>query len=106
MSIWHEQVERELTILLKDWLKHHGRTQADLRLSLQAQSTRMSSLLEVLKNEHRLGGIPRVAERLCAIETKWTTKQSSPQSIDEQQSLDPFGQLDLLVQEIRDDCEW
>ena len=104
MSGWSSQVEDELTLLLKDWLKQQGRTQADLRRSLQAVSTRMPALLEVLEREHRLGGIPRVAARLCEIEAEWVgTKNASSQS-DNQKDTDPFSQLDLLLQEIRDDC--
>ncbi|MED5468733.1 MAG: hypothetical protein VX542_00495, partial [Cyanobacteriota bacterium] len=67
MAGWSGQVEDELTLLLKDWLKQQGRTQADLRRSLQAVSTRMPALLEVLEREYHLGGIPRVAARLCEI---------------------------------------
>ena len=80
MSGWSGQVEDELTLLLKDWLKQQGRTQADLRRSLQAVSTRMPALLEVLQREHRLGGIPRVAARLCEIEAEWVGTNASSQS--------------------------
>ncbi|CAE20633.1 conserved hypothetical [Prochlorococcus marinus str. MIT 9313] len=103
MSGWSGQVEDELTLLLKDWLKQQGRTQADLRRSLQAVSTRMPALLEVLEREHRLGGIPRVAARLCEIEAEWVGTNALSQS-DNQKDADPFSQLDLLLQEIRDDC--
>ena len=50
------EFEQELTALLKDWLKQQGRTQADLRRSLRAVSTRMPALLEVLEREFRLNG--------------------------------------------------
>ncbi len=102
MKTWSEKIEEELTILLKDWLKQHGRTQADLRKSLGAISTRMPSLLEVLENEYNKGGMPRLAARLCSIEKEWTT--SKVESKLELKSQDPFGQLDLLLQAIRDDC--
>ena len=102
MSIWSEQVEEELAVLLKDWLKHQGRTQADLRRSLKALSTRMPALLEVLEREHRQGGMHFVAARLCAIEAEWAgTPGAASQNGN---NADPFGQLDLLLQEIRDDC--
>ncbi len=102
MSIWSQEIEEELAILLKDWLKQHGRTQADLRKSLGAVSSRMSSLLEVLKRDHLQGGLPRVAERLCAVENNWVQPESK--SNQEEKESDPFGQLDFLLQEIRKDC--
>lgn len=102
MSKWSSQIEEELTLLIKDWLKQQGRTQADLRRSLQAVSTRMPALLEVLEKEHRLGGMPQVAERLCEVEAKWAETNSSPS--ENATNADPFNQLDLLLQEIRDDC--
>ena len=55
MNPWSPDVEEELASVLKDWLKQQGRTQADLRRSLRATSTRMPALMEVLEREHRLG---------------------------------------------------
>ena len=49
MAKWSEQIENELTLLIKDWLKAQGRTQADLRKSLEAVSSRMASLVDELK---------------------------------------------------------
>ena len=49
MSGWTPEFEADLTLLLKDWLKQQGRTQADLRRNLRAVSTRMPALLEVLE---------------------------------------------------------
>jgi hypothetical protein len=109
MTRWSQELEDELAALLKDWLKQQGRTQSDLRRSLRATSTRMPALMEVLEREHVLGGMPRLAARLCAIEAEWAadpgaiahedSDASAPQS-----NADPFGQLDLLLREIRDDC--
>ena len=48
MTVWNTAMEDELVAVLKDWLKQQGRTQADLRRSLRASSTRMPALLEVL----------------------------------------------------------
>jgi hypothetical protein len=111
MTRWSKELEDDLAALLKDWLKQQGRTQSDLRRSLRATSTRMSALMEVLEREHVLGGMPRLAERLCAIEAEWATDPgTSPQkdggfdTVAAQSSGDPFGQLDLLLREIRDDC--
>ena len=108
MSNWSEQIEEELTLLLKEWLKAKGRTQADLKKSLQASSTRMPAILDVLKKEYSKGGPPNVAARLCKIEENWDNyEQPNPEeeitTLDS--SVDPFDQLDLLLEEIRDDCD-
>ena len=107
MSRWNTAMEEELVVVLKDWLKHQGRTQADLRRSLKATSTRMPALIEVLEREHRLGGLPKLATRLCAVEADWERNPSSGEGANdlssESNDADPFGQLDLLLQEIRDD---
>ena len=109
MAAWTPEFEAELSHLLKDWLKHQGRTQSDLRRSLRATSTRMPALMEVLERDHKLGGMPRVASRLCAIEAEWANGDSNGTvalTTGKVTNLDPdpFGQLDLLLREIRDDC--
>ena len=106
MNHWSPDVEEELALVLKDWLKQQGRTQADLRRSLRATSTRMPALMEVLKREHRLGGLPRLAAKLCNIEADWINNSpvhASASAGDLKTDTDPFGQLDLLLREIRDD---
>jgi len=90
--------------LLKDWLKHQGRTQADLRRNLRAVSTRMPALLEVLEREHKLRGLAGLADRLCSVEAEWHGQPLAETSAGAAAEDDPFGQLDLLLQEIRDDC--
>ena len=104
MSPWSEHIEEELTGLIKDWLKHKGLTQADLRNSLQAVSTRMPALIDVLKKEYSLGGITQLASRLCEIEQACSNKNTTNQK-EAEKSINPFGQLDMLLQEIRDDCD-
>ena len=109
MTRWSRDLEDDLSALLKDWLKQQGRTQSDLRRSLRATSTRMPALMEVLQREHVLGGMPRLAARLCAIEAEWAADPGHPDHADSdagssQSNADPFGQLDLLLREIRDDC--
>ena len=103
MSTWSKQVEEELAVIIKDWLKQQGKTQADLGRYLNAESTRMSTLLDVLKKEHLTGGFPRLAEVLCEIESEWSTPKKDNSA--ESSTNDPFSQLDLLLEKIRDDCE-
>ena len=103
MSRWSPEVELELTLLMKDWLKHQGRTQADLGKSLHTGSSRINALLEVLENEYQRGGMQKVAARLCAIEKEWS--QQTVSELINQENADPFGQLDLLLKEIKHDCD-
>ena len=101
MPTWSTDIENELTQLLKEWLKQQNRTQADLRRSLKAASTRMPALLEVLEHEHSQGGMPQVASRLCEIEAAWKEEENAAGPL--MNSADPFNQLDLLLNEIRHD---
>lgn len=107
MTAWSQELEDDLGALLKDWIKSQGRTQADLRRSLRASSTRMPAILEVLQRDYSMGGMPRLAARLCAIEAEWAVALPEDTSCDvisaASDAADPFGQLDLLLQEIRDD---
>ncbi len=80
MSSWSPEFEQELTPLLKDWLKHQGRTQADLRRSLRALSTRMPAILEVLEREFRLNGLSGLASKLCQVEREWQEEDGSTSS--------------------------
>ena len=104
MPGWTPEFETDLTLLLKDWLKQQGRTQADLRRSLRAVSTRMPALLEVLAREHRLYGLSGLATRLCQVEAEWHGEQTEGGREESPGGADPFGQLDMLLQEIREDC--
>jgi hypothetical protein len=88
-SLTSEQLE-DLQTFLKDWLRHSGRTQSDLRRALRAGSIRMPVLLEELNRLHAQQGLVGLAERLCGIEDEWARE-------------DPMGQLDLLLEEIRQD---
>ena len=97
----------ELQGFLKDWLRHSGRTQADLRRALRAESIRMPALLEQLQHLHGQQGLRGVAERLCAIEALWHSEEGAPLPPDGGSAeLDPLTQLDLdldaLLNEIRD----
>ena len=72
MPKWTQKLEEDLTLLIKDWLKHNGKTQVDLREHLKTNSSRMPALIESLRKEYSLGGIPKVAQKLCEIENDWS----------------------------------
>lgn len=99
-----DQLE-DLQSFLKDWLRHTGRTQADLRRALHASSIRMPVLLDVLQRTYGLLGLVGLAEQLCAIEDLWQSEDGALESdVDGLPGLEAsLGQLDLLLQEIRQD---
>ncbi|MFN6133785.1 MAG: hypothetical protein ACK46L_12940 [Synechococcaceae cyanobacterium] len=99
-----DQLE-DLQAFIKDWLRHTGRTQADLRRALRAASIRMPVLLEALQDIHQDQGLLGMVDRLCSIEAIWQDEdQGGDRSIEDLDGpLDSFGQLDLLLQEIRED---
>ena len=102
MKSWNKKVEDEISLLIKDWLKQQGKTQKDLKKILNASSDRMSTILEIIKHEYSLGGITKVASLLCSIEATWSEKKNY---IEENTIItDPFSQLDLLLEEIQEDC--
>ena len=103
MKNWSQQLQEELTLLIKDWLKNQSKTQADLATSLQCSSSRMPILLEVLKKDYRSGGIVQIAKRLCSIESDWNNPKADLQ--EKQASSDPFNQLDLLLEKLREDTK-
>jgi hypothetical protein len=94
----------DLQTFLKDWLRHTGRTQADLRRALQAGSIRMPVLLEVLQRTYSSDGLPGLADQLCRVEELWQNEDGMGGFDDDGPGLEAsLGQLDLLLQEIRQD---
>lgn len=94
----------DLQSFLKDWLRHTGRTQADLRRALQASSIRMPVLLEALQHTLSQEGLAGLAGQLCAIEERWLAEDGGDGGAALGVDLsDSLGQLDLLLQEIRQD---
>ena len=97
---WSKEIEEDLILLIKDWLKQTSRTQSELCQTLNLPSARMPTLIESLKKDFNSGGIPTIANRLCEVEELWEnggegkTKKSF--------ELNSSGQLDLL-DEICDD---
>lgn len=102
-SLTSEQHD-DLQAFIKDWLRHAGRTQADLRRALHASSIRMPVLMDVLARTYASQGLAGLAAQLCGIEDLWQGEDGWEGSEDAAPSLeDSLGQLDLLLQEIRMD---
>ncbi|MEB3322273.1 MAG: hypothetical protein VKI81_05570 [Synechococcaceae cyanobacterium] len=102
-----DQIE-ELQSFLREWLRHSGRTQSDLRRALRAPSIRMPVLIEELQRTYAREGLAGLAERLCGIEELWRGEDRS--SGEEPAEAGPafrqsLGQLDLLLEEIRGEQE-
>jgi hypothetical protein len=95
----------DLQSFLKDWLRHSGRSQSDLRRALRTASIRMPVLLEELLRIQASEGLAGLAEKLCSIEAVWLQEDQGehhvPDLAGEALELDPLGQLDLLLEEIR-----
>ena len=91
---WSKDIEEDLILLIKDWLKQTSRTQSELCQTLNLPSARMPTLIESLKKDFNSGGIPKIANRLCEVEELWTNtgKGKTKKSFE----LNSSGQLDLL----------
>ena len=91
---WSKDIEEDLVLLIKDWLRQTGRTQSELCQSLHLPSARMPTLIESLKKDFNSGGIPKVANRLCEVEELWTNRggEKTKNNFD----LNSSEQLDLL----------
>ena len=91
---WSKEIEEDLILLIKDWLRQTGRTQSELCQSLNLPSARIPTLIDFLKKDFMSGGIPKIANRLCEIEALWTNDEgsNSKKSIE----LNTSAQLDLL----------
>ena len=97
---WTTELEEDLILLIKDWLKQTGKTQSELCQSLNLPSSRMPTLIDFLKKDYISGGVPQIANRLCEIEALWTSTEDS--RIKKKPESKKSGQLDLL-DEIRED---
>lgn len=105
MAILTSEQRDDLQAFIKDWLRHTGRTQADLRRALQASSIRMPVLMELLEATVASQGLSGLAAQLCGIEDRWQHEDGWQESEEPAPSLeDSLGQLDLLLQEIRMDA--
>ena len=97
---WSKDIEEDLVLLIKDWLRQTGRTQSELCRSLNLPSARMPTLIESLKKDFNSGGIPKIANRLCEVEELWTNCGEGNTKTDF--NLSSSGQLDLLDEICKD----
>ena len=68
-----DQLE-QLESFLKDWLRHSGRTQSDLRRALRAGSIRHAgAAARAAARTVSQGGVTALADRLCTIEAQWAS---------------------------------
>ena len=91
---WSKDIEEDLILLIKDWLRQIGRTQSELCQSLNLPSSRIQTLIDFLKKDFISGGIPKVASRLCEVEELW--KKDKGGKTKKTLELNSSGQLDLL----------
>ena len=91
---WAKDIEEDLVLLIKDWLRQTGRTQSELCQSLNLPSSRMPTLIDSLKKDFSSGGIPKVANRLCEVEELWKNEEGG--KTNKSLELNSSGQLDLL----------
>ena len=91
---WSQDIEEELILLIKDWLRQIGKTQSELCQSLNLSSARIPTLIDFLRKDFISGGIPKVANRLCEIEALWTNVKGEKAEKDIE--LNTSAQLDLL----------
>ena len=91
---WSKDIEEDLILLIKDWLKQTGRTQSELCQTLNLPSARMPTLIEFLEKDFNSGGITKIANRLCEIEELWTNGEGGKTK--NNFDLNSSGQLDLL----------
>ena len=91
---WSKELEEDLILLIKDWLRQTGKTQSELCQRLKLSSARVPTLIDFLKKDFISGGIPKIVNRLCEIEALWENDESgkSKKSVD----LNTSAQLDLL----------
>ena len=91
---WSKEIEEDLILLIKDWLKQTGKTQSELCHRLNLPSARMPTLIESLKKDFSSGGIPKIANRLCEVEESWRNHEG--ENTKKGEELNTSGQLDLL----------
>ena len=93
-KLWSKDIEEDLILLIKDWLRQIGKTQSEICQSLNLSSARMPTLIDFLKKDFISGGIPKIANRLCEVEELWTN--SGGGKTKKNLGLNSSGQLDLL----------
>ena len=103
MSRLSQQEEKELVLIIKDWLKSHGFKQKDLANELKIKSSRTSEIVLKIKELHKKGGIFNIAKNLIKIEQNWLNNIKNDYL--ETKQTPPYNQLDIdsLVNQINQD---
>ena len=108
MKNWNEETENQIALILKDWLKQKGITQAELSKRLKSSSSRMPSILEILEQDFNIGGIQKVCSTLCLVEEEFENSNINCNATKDSELIsneDPFDQLDLLLEKINEDFD-
>ena len=104
MNKLSSQEEKELIVLIKDWLKSHGFSQTDLAAQLKIKSSRTSEIINKLKDLYKKGGIINIAKNLIKIEQHWINTKNNNNNVDinneeysylEENKRHGYNQLDL-----------
>ena len=102
MIDWTSEIEKDLQVFLKEWIKLHSKSQSCLKIELGADSSRMDGLIRCLKTKFKENGISTIAYTLCLIEEKWINEENDSISY-KPKNNDPFSQLDFLLEELGED---
>ena len=87
------QDEVKLISFIKDWLKVHGYSQKDLSIELNINSSRMSEILNKLKETYKKGGLFNIAKTLIQVEQKWISNNQTSKI--ESKDSKSYSQLDI-----------
>ncbi len=113
MTKLSSQEEKELIVFIKDWLRSHGYSQKELAEQLKTKSSRISEIIDKLRDLHKKGGIFNIAVNLIRIEQHWISAKSNnnneENSYSEENNRQGYNQLDfnykLDLDELMDQME-
>tara|TARA_B100000963_G_scaffold238193_1_gene208278 strand:+ start:310 stop:693 length:384 start_codon:yes stop_codon:yes gene_type:complete len=107
MNKLSSQEEKELIVIIKDWLRSHGYSQKDLAGQLKIKSSRTSEIINKLRDLYKKGGIINIAKNLIKIEQYWISanindnednnknNNNEEYSYSEENNRKGYNQLDL-----------
>ena len=103
MSKLSQEEKKELITFIKDWLKSLGLTQKDLANELNIKSSRISEIIQKIKEFYKKGGMFNVAKNLINIEKNWLN--NIKKDYIETNQTQSYNQLDIdsLVNKMNQD---